>query len=84
MNAIFAANPESFLDNDPNKLKAGSWLTIPSLDGTAPVVAAAAPEPLASPSPAAMPGSQRRFCSSVPNSSMGTPNSELLTETMVP
>jgi len=27
--AIFAANPDAFLDNDPNKLKAGSWLTIP-------------------------------------------------------
>jgi hypothetical protein len=40
VNAIFAANPDAFIDNDPNKLKAGSWLTIPSLDGTAPVVAA--------------------------------------------
>ena len=30
VNAIYAANPEAFLDNDPNKLKAGSWLTIPS------------------------------------------------------
>jgi hypothetical protein len=26
---VFEANPDSFLDNDPNKLKAGSWLTIP-------------------------------------------------------
>jgi hypothetical protein len=43
VNAIFAANPDAFIDNDPNKLKAGSWLTIPSLDGTAPVVAAAGP-----------------------------------------
>ena len=40
VNAIFDANPDAFVDNDPNRLKAGSWLTIPSLDGTAPVVAA--------------------------------------------
>lgn len=38
---IFDANPEAFIDNDPNKLKAGSWLTIPSFDGSRPVVAAA-------------------------------------------
>jgi hypothetical protein len=43
VNAVFAANPDAFIDNDPNKLKAGSWLTIPSFDGTAPVVAAAEP-----------------------------------------
>ncbi len=53
VNAIFAANPDAFMDNDPNKLKAGSWLEIPSFDGTAPVVAAApvaAPvEPVATP-----------------------------------
>jgi len=41
VNAIFAVNPDAFIDNDPNKLKAGSWLTIPSLDGTAPLVSAA-------------------------------------------
>ncbi len=41
VNMIFAANPDAFVDNDPNRLKAGSWLTIPSLDGSAPVVAAA-------------------------------------------
>jgi hypothetical protein len=39
VNAIFDANPDAFIDNDPNKVKAGSWLTIPSFDGTAPVVA---------------------------------------------
>lgn len=27
--AIFDANPDAFIDDDPNKLKAGSWLTIP-------------------------------------------------------
>ena len=52
VNAIFAANPEAFIDNDPNQLKAGAWLTIPSLDGTAPVVSAAA-APAATPAPTA-------------------------------
>ncbi len=42
VNAIFDANPDAFIDNDPNKLKAGSWLTIPSFDGTAAVVSTAA------------------------------------------
>ena len=30
---VFAANPDAFIDGDMNKLKAGSLLTIPSLDG---------------------------------------------------
>lgn len=38
VNLVFEANPDSFIDDDPNKLKAGSWLTIPSFDGSAPVV----------------------------------------------
>jgi len=59
---IFAANPDAFINNDPNKLKAGSWLTIPSLDGSAPVVTAAAPPTTsyvdrAAPSAAALPSS---------------------------
>ena len=29
VNAIFAANPDAFLNDDPNRLKAGSWLIIP-------------------------------------------------------
>ncbi len=29
VNAIFAANPDAFLDGDINRLKAGSWLAIP-------------------------------------------------------
>ena len=41
VNAVFTANPDAFIDNDPNRLKAGAWLTIPTLDGTAPVVSAA-------------------------------------------
>ncbi|MGB5468801.1 MAG: hypothetical protein WBM64_00155 [Woeseiaceae bacterium] len=42
VNAIFDANPDAFMDNDPNKLKAGSWLTIPSFDGSEPVISVAA------------------------------------------
>ena len=42
VNTLFEANPDAFIDNDMNKLKAGSWLTIPSFDGSEPVVAAAA------------------------------------------
>jgi len=38
--AIFDANPDAFLDNDPNKIKAGSWLVIPA---DAPTVAAVTP-----------------------------------------
>ncbi len=30
---IFDANPGAFIDDDPNKLKAGSWLTIPDMTG---------------------------------------------------
>ena len=43
VNIIFEANPEAFIDNDPNKLKAGSWLTIPSFDGSEPVVGKTVP-----------------------------------------
>ena len=41
-NAIFDANPDAFIANDPDKLKAGSWLTIPSFDGSEAVVSVAA------------------------------------------
>jgi hypothetical protein len=44
---IFEANPNAFVGNDPDKLKAGSWLTIPSLEGSAPAVDA--PRPSAAP-----------------------------------
>ena len=41
VNALFAANPDAFMNNDPNQLKAGAWLSIPSFDGdTASVVSA--------------------------------------------
>ncbi len=43
VNAIFAANPDAFMNNDPNQLKAGSWLSIPSFDGGVTAVAAATP-----------------------------------------
>ena len=46
VNAIFEANPHAFMNKDPNQLKAGSVLSIPSFDGNAPVVAAAAVEPI--------------------------------------
>lgn len=41
VNAIFDANPDAFINNDPNRLKAGSWLTIPA------AVATGAPAPAA-------------------------------------
>ena len=44
VNAIFAANPDAFMNNDPNQLKSGSWLSIPDFDGSAAVVSA--PEPV--------------------------------------
>lgn len=45
VSAIFTANPDAFMNNDPNQLKSGSWLTIPSFDGSAAIIAApAAPE----------------------------------------
>ena len=43
VNLIFSANPDAFMDNDPNRLKAGSWLTIPDLGGVDPIVVADAP-----------------------------------------
>ena len=48
VNAIFEANPHAFMNNDPNQLKAGSLLSIPSFNGNAPLVAASAPEPVQS------------------------------------
>ncbi len=39
VNTVFETNPDAFIDNNPNQLKAGSWLTIPSFDGSEPVVA---------------------------------------------
>ena len=50
VNALFAANPDAFINSDINRLKAGSLLTIPSFDNvTAPTLASneATPEPVA-------------------------------------
>jgi len=38
VNVIFEANPSAFTNNDPNNLKAGSWLSIPSFDRNTAVV----------------------------------------------
>jgi hypothetical protein len=45
MAAIVVANPGAFIDGDPNRLKAGSLLDIPSFAGNAGAVAEIAPEP---------------------------------------
>ena len=42
VDAIFAANPDAFIDNDPNKLNEGSWLTIPAFGAAAPLTVASA------------------------------------------
>lgn len=39
VSTIFDANPGAFIDNDPNKLKAGSWLAIPDFGDGAAIVA---------------------------------------------
>jgi hypothetical protein len=44
-NLIFEMNPGAFIDNDPNKLKAGSWLMIPSFGADASVTLADAALP---------------------------------------
>ena len=44
-NAIFAANPDAFLDGNINKLKAGAWLDIPDLGSGATLTVAPAAEP---------------------------------------
>ena len=44
-NLIFDMNPDAFIDNDPNKLKAGSWLMIPSFGADAPETLADAAVP---------------------------------------
>lgn len=47
---VFAANPDAFIGGDMNKLKAGSVLTIPSLDGVSQsVVSLEAPAAVAAP-----------------------------------
>jgi len=45
VNTLFDMNPDAFINNDPNKLKAGSWLSIPSFSADAPAVVADTPAP---------------------------------------
>jgi hypothetical protein len=53
---IFDANPDAFMDADPNRLKAGSWLTIPAFGPDAVFVESVGPvEPLAVSADNAMP-----------------------------
>ena len=52
VNAIFAANPQAFIDNDPNRLKAGSLLTIPVGTALGEVGTRFAEEPKAQPATA--------------------------------
>ena len=52
MAAIVAANPGAFIDGDPNRLKAGSLLAIPSFAGSVASVAEIAPAPVPVPAPA--------------------------------
>jgi hypothetical protein len=47
VNLIVAGNPDAFVDNDPNKLKAGSWLTIPNFGSGEPAAVADAPAAVA-------------------------------------
>ncbi len=49
--AIFEANPDAFIDSDPNKLKAGSWLNIPSFGADQPLSIAATETPTAAEPP---------------------------------
>jgi hypothetical protein len=49
VNAVFAANPDAFLDNDPNKLKAGSWLNLPGSAADAVVATATSDSTAVSP-----------------------------------
>lgn len=46
---IYSSNPDAFLDNDPNRLKAGSWLIIPDFGPNASFAA----EPVTTAEPAA-------------------------------
>lgn len=43
VDAIFDANPDAFIDNDPNKIKAGSWLELPDFAAQEPLAIAETP-----------------------------------------
>ena len=55
VNVIFADNPDAFIDNDPNKLKAGSWLDIPSFGMNGPVTVADEPTAVTAPAAVSVP-----------------------------
>ena len=50
---LFDANPDAFINNDPNMLKAGSWLAIPDFGNGAAVVVDRPAVPAAAPAAAA-------------------------------
>jgi hypothetical protein len=52
-NAIFAANPDAFIDGDMNRLKAGTWLDIPDFGSGEALTVAPAPIAAAAPVEAA-------------------------------
>jgi len=58
VNAIFDANPDAFLNGDPNQLKAGSWLAIPSFDASVAIENSVAAKPLAHPITSAYTGTE--------------------------
>ncbi len=72
--AVLNANPAAFIDNDPNRIITGSWLTIPDFGATAPLAAAApvtdttsvVPLAVATPVPAAAAAPRRQQISSEP------------------
>jgi hypothetical protein len=55
VDAIFAANPHAFLDNDRNLLKAGSWLDIPDMSNLPAVATADSSPPLSQQAPTTEP-----------------------------
>lgn len=52
---IFVANPDAFINKDPNRLKAGSILSIPSFDGRVAIVTTNVAEPVVKPALVATP-----------------------------
>ena len=74
VNAIFAANPDAFLNNDPNQLKSGSSLLIPDFGGNAAVVSPA--------EPAASASLTQTYVSATPNIVENLPTAEASTESV--
>ena len=78
--AVFDANPDAFIDNDPNKLKAGTWLVIPEFGqveaatrtAAAQAEAAATAEPVAASEPVADTSAADSIATAYPGVSDGT------------